>query len=150
MKKIFTLLVLVCGLTVAMKAQTEKTLTKRVDLNKTHTAYVMLAGNVDVTEWEEDYVRLTTTITVENMNEGVVERLILVGRYNVQTKADKYGKRMVIEMPNIANFVAVKGVDLVESYSFEINAPKGYKVVVKEDLNPNAQQTQKATLGQVL
>jgi hypothetical protein len=150
MKRIFTLLVLVFGLALAMNAQIEKTLAKTVNLNETHTAYVMLAGNVDVTEWEEDYIRLTTTITVANMSKSIVERLILVGRYTVETKTDKYGKRMVIEMPNVAHFVAVRGVDLVESYTFEINAPKGYKVVVKEDLNPNAKQNKNATLGQML
>ena len=51
-------------------------------------------------------------------------------------------------MPKVGHYVAVQGVDLVESYSFEIQAPEGYRVVVKEDNNPSAPQN--ATLGQAI
>ena len=43
-------------------------------------------------------------------------------------------------MPNVKHLVTVRGVELVESYSFEIDAPKGYEVIVKDDLNPNSER----------
>lgn len=150
MKNLFTLIIFVFGLATTMTAQTEKAITKSIDLEETHTAYVMLPGNVEVSEWNESYMRITATITVENMSETVVKRLIIVGRYNIETRTDKFGKMMVVEMPNVANFVAVQGVDLLESYTFEISAPKGYRVVVKEDLNPKANQHNGTLLGQSL
>jgi|GEM_PF-1150007 len=140
MKNLFTLLVLVLTVVATTQAQTEKTLTKSVDLAATHTTYVMLPGDVAVNEWDEDYLRVTTTVNVVNMNDNIVKRLVMVGRYTIETKSDKYGKMMILRMPNVKNFVTVRGVDLKENYSFEIDAPKGYKVIVKEDLNPNAEK----------
>jgi len=147
MKTLFTLLVLVLAATTTF-AQTEKTLTKSLALNETHTAFVMLPGDVSLTTWDENFLRVTTTIQVANMSENIVKRLVVVGRYSIETKEDKFGKMMVIKMPKVAHYVAVQGVDLVESYDFKIQAPKGYKVVVKEDLNPTAPQN--ATLGQAI
>jgi hypothetical protein len=108
----------------------------------------MLPGDVSLTTWDENFLRVTTTIQVANMSENIVKRLVVVGRYSIETKEDKFGKMMVIKMPKVAHYVAVQGVDLVESYDFKIQAPKGYKVVVKEDLNPTAPQN--ATLGQAI
>ena len=147
MKNLLTLLILVFAFTATF-AQTEKTLTKSVALNETHTAYEMLPGEVAVTEWNESFVRITTTINVENMSENIVKRLVIVGRYSIEAQEDKFGKMMVIKMPKAAHHVTVQGVELAETYTFEINAPKGYKVVVKEDLNPQAPQN--ATLGQAI
>ena len=147
MKTLLTLLVLVLAATTTF-AQTEKTLTKSLALNETHTAFVMLPGDVSLTTWDENFLRVTTTIQVANISENIVKRLVVVGRYSIETKEDKFGKMMVIKMPKVAHYVAVQGVDLVESYDFKIQAPKGYKVVVKEDLNPTAPQN--ATLGQAI
>jgi hypothetical protein len=150
MKNFITLFLFIFGTITTMNAQIEKTLIKRVDLQQTHTAYVMLPGDVAVTEWDEDYLRVTTTIEVENMNENIVKRLVIVGRYTIETQIDKYGKMYILQMPNVAHFVTVKGVDLVETYKFEVIAPKGYKLVVKEELNPNFKESANTKLGQVL
>jgi hypothetical protein len=140
MKNFLTILFLVVGLTTVIHAQTEKTITKSFAVNETQMAFVMLPGDVAVSEWNEKYVRLTTYIMVENMSENIVKQLVIVGRYNIEVKEDKYGKMIVVKMPDVAHHVTVKGVDLVESYNFEISVPFGYKVVVKDDLNPDAPQ----------
>ena len=133
MKLLTTLLFLI--LTFTINAQVNKTLIKSTSNEETHTAFVILPGKVNVNEWNENFIRVTTTINVENMSENIVKRLVIVGRYSVEAKEDKYGKMMVIKMPNVAHYVAVKGVDLIETYTFEVYAPEGYKVVVKQDLN---------------
>jgi hypothetical protein len=140
MKNLLAILFFVFGLTTTINAQTEKTLTKSFAVNETQMAFVMLPGDVAVSEWNEKYIRLTTNVMVENMSENILKRLVIVGRYNIEVKEDKYGKMIVVKMPDVAHFVTVKGVDLVESYTFEINVPAGYKVVIKEDLNPGAPQ----------
>ncbi|WMX14080.1 MULTISPECIES: hypothetical protein [unclassified Aureispira] len=136
MKKIITLCIFVVSWLATMNAQTTKTLSKSINLAATKTIYILLPGAVEVNEWEEDYIRVVTKLSVENMDENIVKRLIILGRYNLVTETDKYGKLMVLKMPNVANFVTVKGVDLAEYYTFEISAPKNYEVIVKEDLVP--------------
>jgi len=139
MKLLTTLLLLI--LTFTINAQVSKTLIKSTSIEETHTAFVILPGEVNVNKWDENFIRVTTTVNVANMSENIVKRLIMVDRYSIETKEDKFGKIMVIKMPNIAHYVAVKGVDLIETYTFEVHAPKGYKVVVKQDLNPNINST---------
>ncbi len=137
MKKLLTVLVIVLGLTTIINAQTVKTLTKSVALNQTQKAYAVLPGEVAVSEWNENFIRVTTIVKVENMSENIVKRLVMVGRYSLETKEDKSGDMMFIKMPKVAHHVTVQGVELDESYSFEINYPKGFKVIVKDILNPD-------------
>jgi hypothetical protein len=134
MKKLLTVLVLVFGLTTIINAQTVKTLTKSVALNQTQKAYAVLPGEVAVSEWNENFIRVTTTVKVENMSDNIVKRLIMVGRYGLETKEDKSGDMMIIKMPKVAHHVTVQGVELDESYSFEIYCPKGYRIIVKDKL----------------
>lgn len=136
MKKIITLCVFIVGWLAIINAQTTKTLSKSVDLGTTKTIYILLPGAVEVQEWEEDYLRVTTTLVVENMEENIVKRLIMIGRYSLLSQTDKYGKLMVLKMPNVANFVTVKGVDLSEHYTFAIHVPKDHEVIIKDDLKP--------------
>lgn len=130
-----TLCIFIVSWLATINAQTTKTLSKSVNLGTTKTMYILLPGTVNVTVWEEDYLRVTTNLVVENMDESITKQLIMIGRYNLAVKTDKYGKMMYLKMPNVANFVMVKGVDLEEHYTFEVNAPKNYEVIVKEDFN---------------
>lgn len=129
MKKLFTLLVLVLGLAVTVTAQVEKTLVKSIALEASTSATIALPGKVNITEWDNDFIRVTTNLKVENMNEGIVKQLVIVGRYTLETDV-KTGE-LVITMPKMANMVTVKGVQLVEVLNFDINAPEGFEVVVK-------------------
>lgn len=137
MKNLFIMLLFVIGGVVTTSGQVTKVLSKSIDLATTHTTYLMLPGPVTTTEWEEDYLRVTTTIEVENLTESMVKRLMVVGRYSLEKKTDKYGKMLVLSMPNAANIIIIKGTNLVERYKFEVNVPKGYEVIIKDNLNPN-------------
>lgn len=132
MKNLLTVLIVILWGTITTNGQITKTLSRSIDLGKTHTTYLNLPGEVKVTEWEEGYLRILSTIEVENMTEGVVKRLLMTGRYSLEVKTDKYEKQMALMMPNSANFVTVKGVDLIEQYTFEVKVPKGYRVIVLE------------------
>ena len=138
MKKAIALLLIVLGFGLSINAQVTKTLAKSISLDETKTAYLILPGPVNVSTWDNDYIRVTTTINVQNMNENILKCLVMAGRYSIEVKVDKYGKMLAIKMPHVENFVFVKGVDLIESYSFEVTYPKGYHIAVKEDLNPKA------------
>lgn len=142
MKNVFTLLILVFGIVATTQAQVEKTLVKSVALEASANLTVALPGTVEVQEWDKDFIRVTTNLKVENMNESIVKQLVIVGRYNLETATE--GQTMVITMPKIANLVTVKGVLLKEVLTFEVAAPEGYKVIIKGENASNAM------LGQTL
>lgn len=125
--------------TTTLQAQVTKTLTKSIDLAQTKTAYVQLPGFTNVSDWDENFIKVTTTVNVNNMTDGTVKTLVIIGRYNIEASTDKYGEAIVIKMPKADHFVIVKGVDLEERYSFDIKAPKGYNVIVKKN-QPQAQR----------
>jgi len=129
MKNVFTLLILVFGIVATTQAQVEKTLVKSVALEASANLTVALPGAVEVEEWDKDFVRVTTNLKVENMNENIVKQLVIVGRYNVETATE--GQAIVITMPKVANLVTVKGVSLKEVLTFNIAAPEGYEVIIK-------------------
>ena len=129
MKNVFTLLILVFGIVATTQAQVEKTLVKSVALEASANLTVALPGAVEVEEWDKDFVRVTTNLKVENMNENIVKQLVIVGRYNVETATE--GQAIVITMPKVANLVTVKGVLLKEVLTFNIAAPEGYEVIIK-------------------
>lgn len=150
MKNLFMFWVLFITFATTVFGQTEKTMVKSINLAETHTTYAMLPGAVEVVEWDEDFLRLTTTLKVENMSESIVKRLLIVGRYTVESQVDELGEVMLVKMPKVANLVVVQGVDLLETCTFVIHAPKGYRVIIKNDLNPKHLQKEGGSLEESL
>jgi hypothetical protein len=132
MRNLFLLVILFTGILGTTQAQTNKTLVKSVALAAAQEVVVELPGAVETSTWDNDFVRVTTYLTVENMNENIVKQLVLVGRYSLSTDLEEATGTMVITMPKINNEVRVKGNALVERLRFEVQAPVGYPVVIKE------------------
>ncbi|MCP4440353.1 MAG: hypothetical protein GY810_15515 [Aureispira sp.] len=126
MKNLITLLVLVLGIATQMAAQSEKTLVKSIALEDANNVVLALNGEIETSEWDKEYVRIETKINVENFDENILKRLVLVGRYNIETT--NVDGKIVVEMPSVANFVTVKGVDLQEQLTFQVFVPKGAQV----------------------
>ncbi len=137
MKNLVTLLVLVFGLTTSIFAQTEKTLVKSIAVkttaSTTSVAMITLPGTVEVTEWDNEFIRITTHLKVENMSENIVKQLVVVGRYEIDSEINTEKGTITILMPKMSHKITVKGVELVETLSFEVNVPEGYEVIVKEE-----------------
>jgi hypothetical protein len=108
--------------------QAEATLVKSLPTNGL-TATIELPGEVSSSEWDKDYIRVTINIKAENTTEQILKRLVSIGRYELQN-SDKEGE-ISISMPKIAHLVTIKGVDLIERFSFEVQLPKGMKAVIK-------------------
>lgn len=143
MKNVIILLSLVLAFVTTTNAQVDKVLVKSIALTASTSATVNLPGEVSLTTWDNDFIRVTTSLKVDNMNENIVKQLVMVGRYTLTTKLDAMTGTLVITMPKVANQVTVKGVLLAEYLNFEINAPEGYQVVIEgqEDLNPSSENT---------
>jgi hypothetical protein len=148
MKNVIILLSLVLAFVTTTNAQVDKVLVKSVALTASNSAIVNLPGEVSLTTWDNDFIRVTTYLKVDNMNENIVKQLVIVGRYTLTTELDAATGTLVITMPKVANQVTVKGILLAEYLNFEINAPEGYEVVIEgqEDVdhsseNANLNQT---------
>ncbi|CAA6825985.1 MAG: Unknown protein [uncultured Aureispira sp.] len=133
MKNLIILLSLVVGFTTTMSAQAEKTLVKSVALTASNSASVRLPGKVSVSTWDNDFIRVTTHLKVDNMNENIVKQLVILGRYTLSSELDATTGILMITLPKVVNQVTVKGALLVEHLSFEINAPEGYQVIIEEE-----------------
>ena len=94
---------------------------------------VDLEGNTEITEWEESFLRVTTTIELSNFNEDILKRLVSVGRYSVETTTSN--GVMTIKMPKLATKVTIRGQVLNEILTYEILVPKG--MTVEMVTNPN-------------
>lgn len=131
MKNVLLLIILMVGSVVSSEAQTQKTLVKSINLAQTEQIIFNLPGEVTNRTWDNDFVRVTTYLTVDNMNDAIVKQLVLVGRYNLVTTLEEHTNRLVVTMPKINNHVRVKGVRLSEHLRFEVQAPMGYKVTIQ-------------------
>jgi hypothetical protein len=107
-------------------AQAEKTLVQSINLNGYVAVATVLNGDVEVTEWDKDYIRITSSIELENSTEVILERLVSVGRYALES-ADEDGE-VIIRMPKAAKTVNLRGQELIEKYSFQISVPKNISV----------------------
>jgi hypothetical protein len=149
MKNLIILLSLVLGFATTTNAQADKVLVKSVALTASNLAMISLPGEMSLNTWDNDFIRVTTYLKVDNMNENIVKQLVMVGRYTLTTKLDAATGTLTITMPKVANQVTVKGILLAEHLSFEISAPEGYEVIIdgEENLNPSSENN---TIGQTM
>ncbi len=108
MRKGILLVILTIGMVAMTQAQVSKTLVKSVALAGAQEVIIDLPGTVENSTWDNDFIRVTTYLTVENMNENIVKQLVLVGRYNLDSNLDEKMGALLISMPKINNQVRVK------------------------------------------
>jgi|VirMetMinimDraft_7_1064189.scaffolds.fasta_scaffold45568_2 hypothetical protein len=125
MKTIFTLFILSILFVPTSFGQSQKTFVKSLTANAPSIA-VDLEGKTQVTEWEESFVRITTTIELSNFNEEILKRLVSVGRYSIETSTSN--GIMTIQMPKLATKVTIRGQVLSEVLTYEILVPEGMTV----------------------
>ena len=125
---ISTIAIIICFATVSF-AQAEQTILKSLTV-ETATAVLDLPGEVNTSLWDKDFIRITATIKTTNQGEEILKKLILVGRYDIQS-AEVDGQ-FVITMPKVAHQVIIKGVDLSEVISYEVQLPYGVQAFVKK------------------
>jgi len=122
MKKIFTLLIIALIFNFQLAAQAEKTLVKSVELDGNVAIATILGGNVNVTEWEKDFIRVKSRIGIENSSTAILERLVAIGRYEL--KVEEKNGELILLMPKTSKPINLKGSTLLEQFDFEISVPK--------------------------
>ena len=125
---IATIAIIICFATVSF-AQAEQTIIKSLTV-ETATAVLDLPGEVNTSLWDKDFIRITATIKTTNQGEEILKKLILVGRYDILS-AEVDGQ-FIITMPKVAHQVVIKGVELSDVISYEVQLPYGVKAFVKK------------------
>ena len=126
---IATIAIIICFATVSF-AQAEQTILKSLTV-ETATAVLDLPGEVNTSLWDKDFIRITATIKTTNQGEEILKKLILVGRYDIQS-AEVDGQ-FIITMPKVAHQVVIKGVELSEVISYEVQLPYGVAAIIKKN-----------------
>ena len=126
---IATIAIIICFATVSF-AQAEQTIIKSLTV-ETATAVLDLPGEVNTSLWDKDFIRITATIKTTNQGEEILKKLILVGRYDILS-AEVDGQ-FIITMPKVAHQVVIKGVELSEVISYEVQLPYGVAAIIKKN-----------------
>ena len=126
---ISTIAIIICFATVSF-AQAEQTILKSLTV-ETATAVLDLPGEVNTSLWDKDFIRITATIKTTNQGEEILKKLILVGRYDILS-AEVDGQ-FIITMPKVAHQVVIKGVELSEVISYEVQLPYGVAAIIKKN-----------------
>lgn len=134
MKTLATLLIAICMFVGNAFGQAQTSFVKTIALDN-NTPIFALAGEVIVTESNEDVIRINATINLTNSTETVLQRLFTLGRYNLEVKSAN--GQLSVSAPKMANHVAIQGVDLLEMVRYEISVPRGTKYELQHTFHSN-------------
>ena len=126
-------------ITSPLYAQANLSLVKSINTGSTTSAYAMLPGEVEIKEWDENFIRVTTSITIHNIKESTSKYLVKAGRYSLAVTTDKFEQHFAFSLPNLKHQIVISGTPIEETYLFEICVPRGYKITVtplKENTAP--------------
>lgn len=132
MKSIFLFFTLSIFFVQTSFGQSQKTFVKSLSANASSIA-IDLGGKTEVTEWEESFIRVTTTIELSNFNEDILKRLVAVERYSIETSTDN--GVMTITMPKLDTKVTIRGQLLNEILTYEILVPEGMTIEMVQNHN---------------
>lgn len=134
MKNIIATIILVISFAFTSFGQAQKTIVKSFQNDGYHTVALAFDGEMTVKEWDQDIIRISTTVDAKNFNEPTLKYLVTKGRYNYEI-LEKDGT-LIFLMPATEKIVSLHGIDLQEGYNYTINVPKGVTVeIIKPDLS---------------
>ena len=100
----------------------EKTLVKSFNLNGLQTVSLNVEAPVEVTDWDQPFLRVQMHIELDRGTEALLKSLVRAGRYNLSGK-DQEGI-YDITAPNLEREVTISGQPLNDRVSFVIMKPK--------------------------
>ena len=119
MKNIITLAIFTFFFATVSFAQAEKTLIKSIVASA--TVSVDLPGEVNVKNWDKDFIRITVNINSDNISEEALKKLVDFGRYEIISS--NVNGQTVLSMPKISNHVFFHGEQINEIFSIEVQIP---------------------------
>lgn len=85
----------------------------------------MFYDDVQVEEWENNYIKIETTINALNFSETLLNYLIETGRYNIKVTERPEDGAKVLSMPKRELVIMKQNADVEEFLNIQIYIPKG-------------------------
>ncbi len=122
-----TFLIVLLAATSTLQAQTAaKTFNKTFNTDGKGTIVLDLPGTVDLKVWDNPTVRVEISVSLPSGNNAMLTELATVGRYNLVAKPS--GDQLLVNAPNMAKQVRVKGETIHETLTFVVFVPKDLKI----------------------
>lgn len=123
----FIFLIAAITLTLQLVGQTQKTFVKSFP-NPETSINIEVDGTVEVKEWEQPFVRVLTTVNIDNGNNSVLTTLAKTGRYRLLTKNTV--SNTTVYKNEKHDPLKYKGQLITEKIEYIIFVPKYSKVTV--------------------
>ena len=126
MKYLPLTILFILGCSFGAYAQVQKNIVKSFQYNGAQVVTLAVTGNVEIEEWDEEIVRLVTTIDAVNFNEPTLKALTEAGRYTSISK--DVDAAMILTMLKAQKELKIRGTIIEEKYTFKIFVPRGVTV----------------------
>ena len=103
----------------------ERTLVKSFNPNGNNHLLIDLPGELSVSPWNENFVRVQFTIQLENGSDAILKGLLVAGRYHL---AGETGDAFRVHAPGLARTLPQRSHPLLEKFSVEVFAPSDMRV----------------------
>ena len=126
MKYLPLIILFILGCSFGAHSQVQKNIVKSFQYNGAQVLTLAVTGDVVIEEWDENIVRLVTTIDAVNFNEPTLKALTEAGRYTSSSKA--LDDAMILTMLKAQKELKIRGTVIEEKYTFKIFVPRGVTV----------------------
>ncbi len=125
-----TILIVLLAATSTLQAQTAaKTFNKTFNAEGKGTVVLDLPGAIDLKLWDSPTIRIEISVSLPSGNNAMLNELATVGRYNLIAKPS--ADQLLVNAPNMAKQVRVKGETILETLSFVVFVPKDMKIEMR-------------------
>jgi len=128
-----TLLIPLLLATFPIHAQNaEKVFVKSFNVKNFQTVTLDVDGDVELKTWNEDQMRITMTINLQEGSETLLKSLVKAGRYNIEAQENE--GELKISAPGLDKQVMLRnGTNIGEQVSFVVFAPTRIHVKTRAD-----------------
>jgi hypothetical protein len=114
-----------------------RTFVKSFNLDGATEVRLDLPQTVDIRPWDGNTLRFEISVTLPpQCNAAMLNELANVGRYNMNSKTE--GSILVIDAPNLARQIKVKGQEMKETIAFTLHVPKQVSILPAPEGNRTA------------
>lgn len=126
MKQLISTTILFLFCVLATQAQVQKNIVKSYQHDGAKLVTLAVDGPVEIEEWDEEIVRLVTSIDAINFNASTLKALAEAGRYTASSK--NVDGNFILTMLKAQRELILRGVKIEEKYRFKIFVPRGTTV----------------------
>lgn len=126
MKQLISTTIFLLFCVVAIQAQVQKNIVKSYQHNGAKLITLAVEGQVEIEEWDEEIVRLVTSIDAVNFNASTLKALTEAGRYTASSK--NIDGNFILTMLKAQKEIILRGTKIEEKYRFKLFVPRGTTV----------------------